>query len=362
MKSVIRISSPKFGIQEQIAVWKVLKSGKLSFGEKGLEFEDNFSKFIGVQYAIAVSSATSGLHLCLAAHEIKKGDEVIVPGFSFAATANVVALQGATPIFADIDPLTLNIDVNEIEEKITRRTRAIIVVHLYGLPANMKQIQVLAKKYGLIVIEDAAQAHGASIEGRMIGTFGDAAVFSFYNSKNMSTGEGGMITTSKPEIADKLKVLRNQGMESQYNYVEVGHNARLTDLQSAIGICQLKGLNQANAKRKKNADFYNRNLTNVLTQQVPLGHVHVYHQYSIRINSELRMDFMSSLSNLGIETRIYYPKPLSEIEIYKSKTYLPVCSKVSGEVVSIPVHSRLSKAQVRRISSSINQVIKRLTR
>ena len=361
MKTSIRIANPKFGIQEQIAVWKVLKSGKLSFGEKGLEFEEKFSKFIGVPHGIAVSSATSGLHLCLAAHEIKKGDQVIVPGFSFAATANVVSLQGATPIFADIDPLTLNIDVNEIEEKITRRTRAIIVVHLYGLPANMKQIQVLAKKYGLIVIEDAAQAHGASIEGRMVGTFGDAAVFSFYNSKNMSTGEGGMITTGKSEVANKLRILRNQGMESQYNYVEVGHNARLTDLQSAIGICQLKGLSQANMKRKKNADFYNRTLNYLVTQQVPSGHNHVYHQYSIRINSEIRKEFMSSLENLGIETRIYYPKPLNEIDIYKSNTYLPVCSKVSREIVSIPVHNGLTNRQLKRIASTVNQVTKHLS-
>jgi perosamine synthetase len=361
MKTEIKISNPKFGIREQIAVWKVLKSGKLSFGERGLEFEGNFSKFIGAPHAIAVSSATSGLHLCLAAHQIKNGDEVLVPGFSFAATANVVALQGATPIFVDIDLLTFNIDINKIEEKISQRTRAIVVVHLFGLPANMQQIQILAKKHGLIVIEDAAQAHGASIEGRMVGTFGDAAVFSFYNSKNMSTGEGGMITTSNAEVANKLRVLRNQGMESQYNYVEVGHNARLTDLQSAIGICQLKGLSQSNIKRKKNADFYNRTLNNVVTQQVPSGHNHVYHQYSIRINSELRKEFMSSLEDSGIETRIYYPKPLNEIDIYKSNTYLPVCSKLSREIVSIPVHSGLTGGQLKRIASTINQTMKRLS-
>jgi dTDP-4-amino-4,6-dideoxygalactose transaminase len=225
----------------------------------------------------------------------------------------------------------------------------------------MQQIQILARKHGLIVIEDAAQAHGASIEGRMVGTFGDAAVFSFYNSKNMSTGEGGMITTSNTEVANKLRVLRNQGMESQYNYVEVGHNARLTDLQSAIGICQLKGLSQGNTKRKKNADFYNRTLNNVVTQQVPSGHNHVYHQYSIRIKSELRKEFMSSLEDSGIETRIYYPKPLNEIDIYNSNTYLPACSKLSREIVSIPVHSGLTGGQLKRIASTINQTMKHLS-
>jgi dTDP-4-amino-4,6-dideoxygalactose transaminase len=360
MKSLIRISNPKYGIQEQFAVWKVLKTGKLNFGEKGLEYERKFANFIGVPLAIAVSSATSGLQLCLSAYEIGEGDEVIVPGLSFAATANVVALQGATPIFADIDPLTFNINVNEIEMKITSRTRAIIVVHLFGLPANMKLIKELANRHNLIVIEDAAQAHGAGIYKDKVGSFGDVAVFSFYNSKNMSTGEGGMITTSNIDIAHKIKILRNQGMSAQYDYVKVGHNARLTDIQSAIGICQLKSLNQANIKRRRNADFYANNLVGVQTQIVPQGYFHVYHQYSILINSEIREGFMDSLRNSGIETRIYYPKPLNEVGIYKSEIYLPICNKVSKEIVSIPVHDGLTKAELKKIAETINKVLKNL--
>lgn len=355
---MIPAAKPLIGEEEIEAVERVLRSGMLAQGPEVAAFETEFSKVVGGQHCVAVNSGTSGLHLALNAIGIKQGDEVIVPSFTFAATANTVALTGAVPVFVDIDPRTFNIDPLGIEAAITSRTRAIQPVHLYGQPAAMKEIMAIAARHNLFVIEDAAQAHMAHLNGTPVGKFGNAGVFSFYPTKNMTSGEGGMITTSSDEVARQCRLLRNQGMEKRYVNEIVGFNTRMTDIHAAIGREQLKKLAGWTAIRQSNAMFLDENLMGVLTPYVAPGAFHVYHQYTIRIIGHDRDAFAAEMTRRGVGNGVYYPTPVHQLPSFGLTFDLPQTTRAAKEVLSIPVHPSLTKNDLETIVSVVNSIAK----
>ncbi|HDI02675.1 MAG TPA: DegT/DnrJ/EryC1/StrS family aminotransferase [Candidatus Aenigmarchaeota archaeon] len=352
---MIRIASPMIGEEEKKAVMEVLESGMLVQGPRVKELEEKFAEYIGTKYAVATSSGTSALHLALLALGIGPGDEVITTPFSFIATANSILFCGAKPVFVDIDPKTFNIDPNKIEEKITNKTKAILPVHLYGHPAEMKPILEIAREHGLKVLEDCAQAHGAEYRGKRVGSFGDCAAFSFYATKNMITGEGGMITTNDEEIAEKIRKLRNHGQSKTYEHETLGFNLRMTDIQAAIGLVQLKKLDKLNAKRAENAEFLTSELKDLVqTPYVSPGVKHVFHQYTIKVNN--RDSLLKKLNDSGIGARVYYPKPIHKQPLYQKMGYrdsLPVAEKVSSMVISLPIHPALTEDDLNLIVDTI---------
>ena len=350
----ILLAKPKIGFREQVGVVKVLRSGKIAQGPKVLEFEEKFSKIVGGRDCIAVNSGTSASLLSLIALGIGPGDEVIVPSFTFAATANSVALTGAKPVFVDIDSRTFNLSLQGIQDAISTRTKAIHVVHLYGLPANMAEIARLAKANNLLIIEDAAQAHLAAIGDKLVGTFGNAAAFSFYPTKNMTTGEGGMVVVSDPVVARKIRMLRNQGMEQRYQNELIGYNMRMTDISATIGIFQLAKLEEWTEKRIKNAEYLSNNIIGSIIPTVPDDFKHVYHQYTVRIESN-RDSVAQALQIDGIETGVYYPTPVHQLRSFSSDIHLPNTEKSCREVLSIPVHPRLTKRDLIKVVGQLNR-------
>lgn len=352
---MIPIAKPLIGRQERAAVNRVLKSGSMAQGPEVKLFETEFSKIVGDRECVAVNSGTSALHLSLLALGIEKGDEVIVPSFTFAATANVVALTGAIPVFIDIEPRTFCMDPNLIQIAITKKTKAIIVVHLYGLAADMNKIMQIAEKNSLFVIEDAAQAHLASIDNKPVGTYGDAAAFSFYPTKNMTSGEGGMIVLKNAGLARTCRLLRNQGMETRYQNEIVGFNLRMTDIHAAIGRCQLKKLPKQTEQRIKNATFLTSKLQADSTPFIPEGYKHVFHQYTVMINQN-RDQFSKSLKQLGIGNEVYYPTPVHKLPSFTSQLKLEQTEKAAQQVLSLPVHPSLTARQLNKICDSFNQL------
>jgi perosamine synthetase len=351
----IPLAKPQINWHEKLAVMRVLKSGNLAQGPEVKLFESEFSKIVGNRECVAVNSGTSALHLALISLGINSGDEVIIPSFTFAATANVVALVGATPVFVDIDPKTYCINPQSIELAITKKTKAIIVVHLYGLAADMVKIMEIAKLHSLMVVEDAAQAHLASIGGVNVGTFGDAAAFSFYPTKNMTSGEGGMVVLNNSKTARICRLLRNQGMETRYQNEIVGFNLRMTDIHAAIGRCQLKKLPEATEKRIKNAQYLSQKLNSEFIPYVPTGFKHVFHQYTVRIKDS-RNDFSVALQNLGIGNSVYYPTQVHKLPSFDLDLMLRETELATNEVLSLPVHPSLTKRQLTRICDSFNKL------
>jgi dTDP-4-amino-4,6-dideoxygalactose transaminase len=348
----IPIAQPQIGWAERRAVGKVLKSGSLAQGPMVAKFEREFSKFVGHRECVAVNSGTSALHLALLSLGIGPGDEVIVPSFTFAATANSVALTGAKPVFVDIDPKTYNINPSLIESAISKRTKAIQVVHLYGLPADMSKILEIARKHNLLIVEDAAQAHLAEIFGQRVGTFGDAAAFSFYPTKNMTSGEGGMIVFKDSDLARTSRLLRNQGMEKRYQNELIGFNLRMTDIHAAIGVEQLKKIEKRTYLRIRNAEFLSSRLQQDITPFTPEGTKHVFHQYTVRLNSN--RDLISTkLNDLGIGNSIYYPTQVHKLPSFQSDLELEQTKLATEQVLSLPIHPSLSKRDLRRISDSL---------
>jgi dTDP-4-amino-4,6-dideoxygalactose transaminase len=287
------------------------------------------------------------------------GDEVIVPSFTFAATANSVALTGAEPIFVDIDEETFNLNPNLLEAAITPRTKAIQVVHLYGLPANMPRILEIAKKYNLKVIEDAAQAHLASISNKNVGTFGDAATFSFYPTKNMTSGEGGMVVLKDSSASRFARMFRNQGMEIRYQNEIIGFNLRMTDIHAAIGRTQLKHLSKWSKKRQDNAMTLSSQLQNVIIPFTPTGFSHVFHQYTIRVPKN-RDTFSERLSEAGVGNSVYYPTQVHKLPSFNSPISLPQTQLATETVLSLPVHPSLSKQELRRVANAVNSLVGQL--
>jgi dTDP-4-amino-4,6-dideoxygalactose transaminase len=351
----IALAKPQIARSERKAVNRVLKSLSLAQGPEVKSFEAEFSKIVGDRECVAVNSGTSALHISLIALGIRPGDEVIVPSFTFAATANVVSLVGATPIFVDIDPRTYCIQPDLIRKAITKKTKAIIVVHLYGLAADMKSICQIAKEHSILVIEDAAQAHMASIEGKMVGTFGDAAAFSFYPTKNMTSGEGGMVVLRESDKARICRLLRNQGMEKRYQNEIPGFNLRMTDIHAAIGRVQLRKLAEMTEKRLQNASYLSKNLSTESVPYVPLGHKHVFHQFTVRIN-EGREKFSAKLLEFGIGNDVYYPTQVHKLPSFNLSINLPETEIATQQVLSLPVHPGLRKKDLKRIVSTFNSL------
>jgi dTDP-4-amino-4,6-dideoxygalactose transaminase len=352
---VISIARPQIGPEEEAAVMGVMRSGMLAQGEQVAAFERGFAEVCGVREAIAVSSGTAALHLALLAHGIGPGDEVITSPFSFAATGNTILLVGATPVFVDIDPDTYNLDPELVERAITPRTKAIMPVHLYGNPADMDRLVPLAQSHHLAIIEDACQAHAAAIRGKPVGSFGTGA-FSFYPTKNITTGEGGAITTDDPAIAEKVRLLRSHGQKERYNHVALGYNLRMTDLQGAIGVVQLGKLAAFTEKRIANAAFLNDRLAGVVkTPTVLPGHRHVYHQYTIRVPAD-RDVFALALNERGVGTGIHYPRPIHQQPIYQEMGFtlsLPVAEQAARDVLCLPIHPALSNDDLGTIAREV---------
>lgn len=349
---MIPIAKPLLGKEEIDAVTKVLNSGMIAQGPKVEEFELAFSEYTGCEYAAAVNSGTAALHIALLAHGIGKEDEVITSPFTFIATANSILYTGAKPVFADIEQDTYNIDPEKIQEKIGPKTKAIMPVHLYGQSADMKAITEIAEDHGLVVIEDACQAHGAECQGKKVGSFGTGA-FSFYPTKNMTTSEGGMITTNDREVAEKSKMIRAHGSKVRYLHEMLGFNLRMTDIAAAIGLVQLEKLDGFNASRQKNAAMLSaglKGISGVVPAVTKPGYTHVFHQYTIR--AEKRDELAAFLKEKEIGTGVHYPIPIHKQPYYTELGYrdsLPISEKAAEEVLSLPVHPALSGEDVQKI-------------
>ncbi|HUL61728.1 MAG TPA: DegT/DnrJ/EryC1/StrS family aminotransferase [Methanocella sp.] len=351
--------------QEEIrGVIDVLRSGTIAEGPKVKEFEEAFAAYVGTKHAVAVNSGTAALLVALLARGIGPGDEVIVPPFTFIATANAALFAGARPVFADVEPVTFNIDPAEIERKITRRTRAIIPVDLYGHPAPMDEIMAIAERHKLSVIEDACQAHGAALHGRRCGSF-DIGCFSFYPTKNMTTSEGGIITTDDAVVAEKSRMIRSHGSKVRYYHDMLGFNLRMTDISAAIGLAQIKHLDEYDDRRIANATLLNEQLSGIkgiVTPSVVPGCRHVFHQYTVRVTPDFRMvrdEAIRRLNEAGIGTGVYYPVPIHLQSLYRSLGYdehRPVSEMLAKEVISLPVHPSVSPADIHTIAGTIRRL------
>jgi len=355
---------PVTGEDEIEAVVRVMRTGQLAGGPEVARFEEDFSALVDGRHCVAVNSGTSALHLALLAMGVKPGDEVIVPSFSFAATANAVAIIGAVPVFVDIEPEYFCLSPAAVEAAITDKTVAIMPVHLYGHPAAMTEILAIAAKHGLAVIEDAAQAVGSALDGTAVGTFGVTACFSFYPTKNMHSVEGGMVVTPDADVARRIQLLRNQGMLEKYKNELIGLNNRLSDVHAAVGRVQLAKLPGWTKARKENAAFLDQNLRGVTVPSVAAGADHVYHQYTIRVTDEVeggRDGLEARLRERGVGSGVYYPIPIHRLPSFQRAD---VRSRVSGELVeteraarevlSLPVMPTLTQGDLERIVAGVN--------
>ncbi|WP_342304751.1 DegT/DnrJ/EryC1/StrS family aminotransferase [Methanolobus sp. ZRKC5] len=353
---MIPIAKPQLDDAEVQAVSDVLRSGIIAEGKRVAEFEQAFAEYTGMEHAVAVNSGTAALHAALLAHGIGKGDEVITSSFSFIATANSILFTGAKPVFADIEADTFNLNPQLIEENITPATKAIMPVHLYGHPAYMKLMKEIAEDHHLVLIEDACQAHGAAYNGKKVGSFGTGA-FSFYPTKNMTTSEGGIITTNKKDVADRARMIRSHGSKQRYLHETLGYNLRMTDISAAIGLVQLKKLPEYTSRRQHNAKLLTESLGDTEGIKCPTirdKYKHVFHQYTIRTHS--RDSLAEHLKNKGIGTGIYYPIPIHKQPYYKELGYndnLLVTEKASREVLSLPVHPGVTDEDIVTISDAI---------
>lgn len=349
---MIVAAKPLIGDDELAAVDRVLRSGMLAQGAEVAAFEQDFSALVEGRHCVAVSSGTTALHLGLVAAGIGPGDEVVVPSFTFAATANAVRLAGAEPVFVDIDPVSFCIAAPAVLAALTPRTAAVMPVHLYGHPAPVDEIAALCDDKGLLLFEDAAQAHAASLHGRPAGAWGALAAFSFYPTKNMTTGEGGLVVTPDEDLARMLRLLRNQGMQKRYHNEVVGFNARLTEMGAAIGRVQLTRLAGWTARRQQIAARYDDGLTSVATPRVADGAVHVYHQYTVR--SPARDALLERLTAAQIGAGVYYPVPVHQLPSYQLEIDLPETARACTEVLSLPMGPHLSDAEVDQVIAVVN--------
>lgn len=364
----ISLTLPYFDKEEEKSIINVLRSGWIMQGPKVSELEKKVSEFLGVKYVVSVSSGTAALHLSMLALDIKEGMEVIVPSFSFIASANCVLYTGAKPVFADINEETYNIDPKEILKKITKKTKAVIAVHQIGLPAEMDEIRGICKKYNLFLIEDAACALGAKYKGKMVGGLSDLACFSFHPRKSITTGEGGLISTNSKDLYEKLISLRSHGeikKDGHETYYSLGYNYRLTDLQAALGIEQLKKLDWIINKREELAQNYNRAFANnprIIVPTVPLNTKHTYQSYMIRFkNTKLStLEISQQLAKKGIATRLgimlIHTQPLYRKLI--GKINLPVSERIAKETLIIPLYPKMSNKEQEFVIKSINNIVK----
>lgn len=368
---VIPISKPFIGDEECDAVLRVLKSGFIVEGKETKAFEEEFAAFCGVKHAVATNSGTTALHAALLAHGIGPGDEVITTPFTFIASVNSIIFTGARPVFADILPETYNIDPDSIRALITPKTKAIMPVHLYGLICDMEAIQAIADEHGVPVIEDAAQAIGATRSGKRAGSFGTGC-FSLYATKNVMCGEGGMITTNDKEIATRARLIRSHGSSRRYYHDTLGYNYRMMDLTAAIGRIQLQRFPEFHAARQRNARYLNENLKSVITPRCfaecrptcTLDCGHAWHQYTVRVESDddgqTRDAAVAKLSEMGIGTGIFYPVPANRQkhiqDLGLGDAEVTVAERISRQVFSLPVHPQLSHEDLKMIVEGVNSL------
>ena len=349
------------GDEERAAVMAVLDSGQLAQGPVVEAFEKEFADWCGVKHAVAVSSGTAALHLLLLAHGVKDGEEVITTPFTFIASANAALYVRARPVFVDIEPTTFCLDPAKVEAAITEKTRAIIAIDMYGHPAAIDDLRAISERRGLVLIEDACQAHGAAIGRRKAGALGVSATFSFYPTKNMTTGEGGMVTTHDDEIAAAVRTLRQHGATQRYRHQVLGYNFRMTEMAAAIGRAQLVKLDGFNERRRQNAAYLNRGLESIDGLALPVERRdfrHVYHQYTVRITAD-RDGMQDRLQGMGIGTAVHYPIPVHRQPLYTELGYggasMPVSDSAAEQVLSLPVHPKLSNSDLDRIIDSVRR-------
>lgn len=360
---MIPIAKPQISQNEKDAVMAVLDSGMIACGQTVTDFEMAFAAYVGTDSGIATTSGTTALEVALRSLGIGTGDEVITTAWSFIASTNSIIYTGARPVFADIDENTFNIDLDLLEEALIAHpgAKAMLIVHLFGRPCDMDRITALARKYDVKLIEDCAQAHGAEWKGKKVGSFGDAAAFSFYPTKNMTTGEGGIVLTNAAETERNARLLINHGMERRYYHDAVGYNYRMTNIAAAIGLEQLKRLDGFNEARRANAKRYSVGIKNPLVER-PLeqdGSKHVYHQYTIKVKDGRRDDLIKLFEDAGIGYGVFYPCSIPEQPAYNGMgfpTEWPVADKVKNQVLSIPVHPGLSEGDVDEVIAAINSL------
>ncbi len=357
-KNNILMAEIKLTDAEVEAAVRVLRSGKLRQGKECRAFEEEFAEKVGAKCAVTCASGTAALHLAYMTL-LKPSDEVLVPSFTFIATASMVTMSGGKPVFCDIDPETFLIDLRDAERKITSRTKVISPVHLFGNPCDVEAIRKFADKYGLKIVWDAAQAHGATFKGKDVGSFGEFVCYSFYPSKNMFVGEGGMICTNNSELGNRVRYLRTHGQTDKYYHTMLGFNYRMTDVEAAIGREQLKRLDSMLHIRRQNAEILNRGLTGIQgirPQKTTPNACHAWHQYSVVIEPEdfrcTRAELAKFLEARGVATNVHYPRGLHQQPIFErmyGKVVLPNTESLAKNILALPVHHGLSKADVERI-------------
>ncbi len=362
-QQMIPIAKPLITDEDKHRVLAVLDSGHLVAGQWVAEFERAFGAYVGARHAVATSSGTTALMVALEAAGIPPGSRVITTPLTFGATANAILHRGARPVFVDIDPRTYNLDPQAVEEALRRTpdVRAMVVVHLYGLPCPMDSLGELARRHGLTLIEDAAQAHGARYRGRHVGTFGAAGVFSFYPSKNVTTGEGGMVVTDDAGLAERARLLVDGGQRSRYVYETLGYNFRMPEIAAALGVGQLEHLEERQARRRRNAARLTAGLADLdwlVPPTEPPDCVHAYHQYTVRV-PRVRDRLRRHLEARGIATRVYYPVPIHKTPLYQQLGYgqvrCPEAERATAEILSLPVHPALGEAEIDRIIDEVRR-------
>ncbi|HZY46180.1 MAG TPA: DegT/DnrJ/EryC1/StrS family aminotransferase [Candidatus Bathyarchaeia archaeon] len=372
MRELIRINQPFLGKEEIDAAVEVLRSGiltdKSGMGPRVLEFERGFAKFVGAKHAIAVVNGTAALHAALLAADVGQGDEVILPSFTFVGAANAVVLTGATPVFADIDKDNYCLRMESVEECVSRKTKAIIPTDMYGFPSDISAVSDLARGKDIVVIEDAAQAHGAMIDGKRVGSIADMTCFSFYSGKNLTTGEGGMVTTNDDGYAQTLRMVRSHGEQRPYWTVRPGHNYHMTEIAAAIGYQQLKKLPSFLEKRRKNAELTTERLNMTGKLFLPKetdGRKHSWYLYTVRlrgVNAAKRNKIVDKLWNKNIEAGVYYSSPVHSTPYYRDsniarRVRLPETEKASRQVFSLPVHPRLGETEIDYVAETLRKTI-----
>jgi perosamine synthetase len=374
---LIKVSIPSTDQQEIDAVAEVLKSGRYADGPKTKEFEQNYANFIGTKYGVATSNGTSALHTSLIAVGVKPGDEVIVPPLTFFATVEAVLHQGAIPVFADLDPATYCLDPKDYANKITDKTKAVIPVHFFGQPAEMNEFIEISQKNNIAIVEDCAQAHGAEYKGKKVGSFGDANCWSFYATKNMTTGEGGMVTTNNKEIADKIAALRNHGMMNRNDHSILGYNYRMSEIHAAIGIVQLKKLEKFNQERAKTSNILREKLSSLdwLTpQHIPEYTKSAFFWCAFKVDEEKigmsGKQLRETLMEKGVEVRHRYNEPLYKQPVLQennfngllrekidySNVYLPNVEAIAGKMIGLPNYPGLTEDEISTIISTIESI------
>lgn len=364
---MIRLAKPHLGEAEVEAVSAVLRSGMIASGPLVRRFEEEFAAYVGVRHGIAVANGTVALHAALLGAGVQPGDRVVTTPFTFIATANAIMHCGAVPVFADIDPATYNLSPDALAETLSRLEKAgtpakvVLPVHLFGLPCDMGALRAIAAEHGAVIVEDAAQAHGAAYNGRRAGSFGLTAAFSFYATKNLATGEGGMVVTDSDDVAAHVRSLVNHGRVGRYEHDVLGYNYRMTDIAAAIGLVQLGKLEQLNLRRRMNADRLSRALADVAELQLPAenaGYYHVYHQYTVQHHD--RDGLAARLREHGVDSAVIYPIALHKQPFYEKLGYagerLPVAEAAAQRVLSLPVHPGLTDADVQKVADAVRAV------